>query len=318
MTKREVEKYLNKKELFSSAQVSRLGHGNNSDAFLVKDKSKKYTLRVGRKDSVSKNKFLNHYISLKFLEQEHINFAPHPIYFDKKNEILISTYVPGQPITHTGLALKELRLFLKQLYITTKLKYNNYIALCHKYKFKPQALETPITGIKKYGVDRFRYVKNNSKDKDIVRWIEPRLNESVLRHKKIKWNKNNLVFIHGDLTGANIVKSKGKVYFIDWELSRFSYSLTYGLSYMFIHFDFFADNQDKIIKIFAKHSGKDYKKLKQDVLADMQSTKVNDVIWAARMYTKLNKNKERGWKKYKKMTYQRMKEYEKMFKFKRS
>lgn len=313
MTKREAEKYIKSLDLFPGFKLERLARGNNSEVFLIVSKRKKYTLRVRREDSKHGNRLQQHYINLKFLEAEGIDFAPQAIYFDKVKNTMIATYVPGQPITNTGLNNKQLAIFLKQLSVISKLKQNNYKKLCRKYKFKIDEPETPIISIKKYGIKRFRLIEQNRNNKDIIDWIKPRLKESVVYNTSIKWNKNTLFFAHGDVTGNNIIKNKNNIYLIDWERARFVYSLNFGLSYMFIHFELFALQQNKIIRFFAKYAGLSYKTLKKDVFIGMKGIKVNDIIWAAQVYSNLYEKKERGWKKYRKMTYQRMREYEQLF-----
>ena len=73
-------------------------------------------------------------------------------------------------------------------------------------------------------------------EKEIIDWIGPRLKENVGYLKTRKWKEGDLIFTHGDLTGANIVKYGHKLYFIDWERARFVYNVNYGLSYLFLHF----------------------------------------------------------------------------------
>ena len=120
-------------------------------------------------------------------------------------------------------------------------------------------------------------------------------------------------FNHGDLTGNNIIVNRNQLHIIDWERARFIYAKDFGLSYMLLHDKFFFLNQKKLIRYIANFAKLNWKTLEHTVHEDMQREKVNDVIWAAWVYSRLYQKKERGWKKHRKLTYSRMKEYEKMF-----
>jgi thiamine kinase-like enzyme len=120
-------------------------------------------------------------------------------------------------------------------------------------------------------------------------------------------------FNHGDLTGANILVNRGQLYIIDWERSRFLYSRCFGLGYMLLHFEFFLEHKNSLIRLTAKHSGRSIKSLERDTYMSMKGIKVNDVIWAAQAYSELHNNNQRGWKKYRLMTIKRMREFEEMF-----
>ena len=82
---------------------------------------------------------------------------------------------------------------------------------------------------------------------------------------------------------------------------------------MLVHYEFFMLNKDRLIRLVAKHSSRSVKTLEKDTYFSMKGLKVNDIIWAAQAYSELYKNNQRGWKKYRQMTYNRMKEYEEMF-----
>jgi len=309
MTKREVEKYIKDKKLFDCPEVKRLGRGNNADVFLIKDKGKQFTFRVGRKGKEIKDKFINHYIALKFLEEENIKFAPRATLYDKKNTVLITTYAPGKPITEKGFTKKELGLFIEQLVKLYSIKFSQYKKFTKQSRIKLIMPETPVSGFKKYGVKRFNYLKKICRDREIVDWIKPRLEENKKYIESVKWSNSNLIFTHGDLTGANILKHKNKIYFIDWERAGFRYSNNFSLSYKFIHFEFFFDHREEIMEKFARYKKISLNKLREAVIMGMLGVKLNDIIWSAIMYAELYKQKERGWKKYRQMTHKRIREY---------
>ncbi|RLC38860.1 hypothetical protein DRH27_01195, partial [Candidatus Falkowbacteria bacterium] len=248
---REIEKYIKENNLFLNPTVKRLGKGNNSDVFWVKDGKNQYSLRTGRKGKEIKNKFINHFMVLKFLEQENIDFVPQAVELNKKENILITTYAPGKPITEIGLNKKGLDLFVRQLVRLYGLKFSRYKMFCCKNKIGPVLPETPAASFKKYGLKRFNYLKKICQDKEVIDWIIPRLKENAKYVKNIKWNEKNLIFSHGDLTGANIIKHKNKIYFIDWERAGLSNRNNYSLAYKFIHFDFFFLNWEKKMEKFA-------------------------------------------------------------------
>lgn len=313
MTKREAIKYITKLDLFSNFKLERLARGNNSEAFLIESQRKKYTLRVRREDSKHENRLQQHYINLKFLEAEGIDFAPKAAYFDETNNTMIATYLPGKSIIDEKLSEKQFAELARHIITVNKLSYLKYKKFCRQLGFKLIPLDTPARNIKIYATSRFDKVKKYCPEDKIINWIKPRLKENINFSKSINWGPRHIGFNHGDLTGANILENKGKLIIIDWERSRFVYSREYGLSYMCLHYNYFYENIDKLIKYLAKYAKRGELSLRQATYYSMKSIKVNDVIWAAQAYSELKRKNQRGWKKYQTMTYRRMREYEELF-----
>lgn len=313
MTKRQVEKYLKAINLLDKFTVKRIGKGNNAKVFLVFVGRERFTFRSGEKTPEAKKKFLNHYVSLKFLASQNIDFVSQPVYFDKKENILITTYLPGEVITEKRLTDKMLNLFIKQLSQIYFLSFTDYKKFCKQSGVAVTLPQTPIESLKQFGIKRFNKLKRICPDPEIINWIKPRLKENYLYLSSVKWNKKNLIFTHGDLTGANILKYQNKLFFIDWERARFVYSADYGLAYKFAHFETFAQKRDLVIKKFTQINKLKFKDLERAVVFGQKGTKINDVIWAALEYSALWQGRARGWKKYQAMTKKRIREYENEF-----
>lgn len=313
MTKQEAIKQVKSFDIFPKFTLERLSRGNNSDTFLIKSGGKKYTLHSQREDSRHQNRLLDHYINLKFLEAAKIDFVPRAVHFDKKSQLLLATYLPGRIVTERGLSDRELNILARYIVTLSKLSFKVYQKICQAHKITAREPETPDKSIKIYGISRFNYVKRYSPDSEIIYWIKPKLERSIEFARSVRWGSRYTGFNHGDLTGSNIIINRGQIYLIDWERARFVYTKDFGLGYMLLHYEFFFLNQRKLIGYISRHAKQNRKTLERLVLEDMQRVKVNDVIWAAQAYSELHKKNQRGWKKYRTMTYQRMREFEEMF-----
>lgn len=312
MIKREVEKYIEQNKIFKSFTLRRFGRGNNTDIFVIKSGQKNYALRIARDKMQSDSALDRHFINLKFLSQENIDFSPRAIYFDKKKRILISEFLPGKDIISSGLSRKQLEIFVKQLLRLRLLKVAAYKKIHKQLGFTFSNLQTPLESVNEFGLKRFIIIKKYYPDKDLVSWLEQKLNENIKYLSNTKWSNRNLFFVHGDLSGANILVKGQKISIIDWDMARFVYTRDYGLAYMILHFNYFADNRETLVKLYAKHAKINETGLIKAINQSMRGIKINDIIWSGNMYVELWKNKQPGWKKYLAQTKKRIKEFEQL------
>ncbi|MFH1451335.1 MAG: aminoglycoside phosphotransferase family protein [bacterium] len=305
MNKREIVEYLKSKS-FVDPNVSKLGQGNNYVVYLVNEK---FVLRLSRTDIVAENRLENEYIVLKFLEAEGVNFVQQPIFFDSEKSISLLTYLPGREVGLSDLSDQQLELFVSQILSLHSLKYEKYISFCKKNKFLVSAPETFLKHVEIRGVERFKYVEKNCLERDLVAWIKPKLKENVKIARRLSLRRGQIVLNHSDLAGSNMILNGDKLFFIDWERAKFMYQTDFTLSHMFIHGACSKSRQEKLISLFAKHSGQSESSLRKKVNEKMGIMKLNSVIWAVMMFTKMKAEGFKDWRKYRTMTDQRIKEY---------
>lgn len=310
MNLKEAKKYLINKKIFSNPTVKKLGRGNNYDVYLVVNNDQKYTLRVNRTDVITENKLKNEFEILQFLEFSKINFCQKPIFFDYKKNISLLTFAPGKEIDIAKLNGKKLELFVEQLIKLHNLKYSDYLKFAKINKIKPKKPETPLENLQIKGLSRFDYISKNCDDKNLINWIEPKLEEAKKIAANVKCTDKNLIFNHCDLGGANIILDKNQIYFIDWEQAKFVYHSDFWLGHIFIRCRHSSKlKQQKIIDLYAKKTSQNKIELKNRIKEKMKINKLTDLIWATKMYTQLKIKGFKNWKHYQKITKEIIREY---------
>lgn len=304
----ELKKYLKEEMLFEAPIVKSLGKGNNYQVFRVTEDGVHYTLKMNRTDVVSNENLTAEYHMLQFLEEEGIDFVQQVVAYDKKNSILLLTYIAGTEVGINGLSLKRLEVFVAQLNQLHRLSYARYQKFCKKNKLKIVQIDTPVSHLERSGVKRFNIIDQWCKEREIIEWIRPRLEANIQLVKKEKVNKKDIIFSHGDLAGANIFLDCGKMFFIDWDKARFIYNTDYYLNYIFIHGEVSKRRQKRIVELYARINKIKEEDLLVKIKERMQVTKINDIIWAVMMYVKMGKDK-----KYMRIADKRKKEYTEMF-----
>lgn len=313
MILKKVKIYLESLELFDDFKVEKLGRGNNSETFLIIVGNTKYVMRVGRGDVSSNNQLFTQYKFLKFLESEDIDFVQRAVYYDKKKKMLITSFLEGDNLIGKKLNKKQFDDLVEKIIKIHSTKYSNFQKFCKKNKFK---IDKPISLKDKFkvsGIRRGNFVLKNCDNKEVVEWVRLHLEKAGRKVRGIKENKK-FKFTHGDLTGANIMIDKGSILFIDWDAAKFSYLPEYEIAYSIIHYDYFLDHKDEILKRYAKLQRLDFNTFNDKILVIMEIVLTTKVIWAAWIYTKMKKEKIRGANKYYKLFLKRVDEYNKLFK----
>lgn len=261
---------------------------------------------------------------LHFLEKEGINFVPKCVLYDENENIIIESYVGNKDAFLGDLNKKQIDLAMKYMQKLNTIDYKKFVIFCKANKHKPiKPSGSAYKSIKKWGIDRFELAKKNGADDFIINWIEPRLKSNILaikRKNKFKfWLKFNFSFkkkkmylIHGDM-GDNYRIGKGTLDIIDWESARLA---RYGNGlpiFAFVHGGITLQQQEYMIKSYARKSKIPIKNIREQVNEGMRETMVNDVIWAAMRYSEMRQKKEKGWKKYYDITLERIKKYENVF-----
>jgi hypothetical protein len=178
---------------------------------------------------------------------------------------------------------------------------------CKKNNFIPLKPLSKYNDLKIFGIDRFKKVLSTCPDVSVIKWIKPKLQkniDTILQERKGK-NINHLVW--ADI-GDNILSKGKKLFFIDFEFARIGYSSE--LAYIKIHSHPTASIFRHLIKSYSLYSEIPETKLYEEISQEEKIIRVNDVIWAAMKWGEC-KNTELE-KKYKELTFKRMKLYEKI------
>jgi len=289
----ELKSYVKEKLNLESVKLTALGSGESNYNYKINDD---YVLRISRQDVTTENRLQNEHTILKFLETQGIDFVPKSVFFDKELNRHIVTFVGDKDISLNDLSREQLEIFVSQFIQIMNLDVSNL-----------SSPETPLTSIEKYGIKRFEEVKKNCPDSDVIEWIKPRLSANVEAVKKLPRGKPG--FIHGDL-GCNM-RAGDKLWFIDWEFARVSYYPVGSFAYAFVHSGCSESQFNSLLKIYCSQTGDSLEDLKNKLKLFERIILVNDVIWAAKRYSLMQKENLEGWEKYKELAYKRMAEFSK-------
>lgn len=312
MTVEEVIGYLIDKNLFKSAQVSFLGKGFSKEVFLVEADEKKYSFMVPAKDIPQEDFFSSLNTNLNFLHQEGISFAPTPFYFDAEEKILLVSYLEGDHVGVGNLNDKQLEQYVSQLNTLHDLKFADYQVFCSQEGFECIPPESPLSRMESHEVKTFAFLQEQCPDKKVVDWIGPRLEKNLEVYRQVKYSPRDVIFSHGDLASSNILIKGTQMVFIDWDRSKFLCTKDYGLPYVFLYCGGETEVRRKLIALYSKYRHLDPEELKTEVRRGLKFLKLNDVVWAAGVYTRMVSQETAGWERYRNLTFARIKEFEEL------
>lgn len=292
---------------YSDCAVRCIKNGYSSDIYELENESGKYIAHIGKAIKDSGSSFLNSFRTLKYLESVGISFVPRALLFLEKEDFLIETFVGKEHVSFVDLDEKHLDIFTRQLVEIHRLDYRDMQKFCEREGLPIPEVLTPLHNIKLYGFDRFEIVQQHCPDKDTVDWIRPKLeeNKAILE----KYTENRTPGLRWGDIGNNTRMEEGNIFFIDWEFA----SITYGheLSYIKIHSHPSEKQLKLLVEKYSEHSKIPEEELYREIEIGEKVTRVNDVIWAAMKWGQ-NKADEVESEKYKKLTKERIKLYEKI------
>ncbi len=312
METKKIKEYLINNNLFRKPKINTLGKGNIHNAWLIKEGKEKYCLLANNNILIKDNGLERQYLNLKFLEDEKINFCSKPIFFDKKNKILIYTYIPGNTLNNKTINKTTINNIATNIYKIHNIPYKNYKKFTKKNNIKPLLPQTPIENLHQYGINRFKYIKKYNYDKNLTKWIESQLQETKKYVKELGYFKKNIIFDHADITKNNVIKNKQGIFFIDWEQAKYLYNIDYGLTYIYIHGGFNDREFMQLIELYAS-----LEKLSPSILYNKvkeleKINKIKDIVWAAMVYTEVKFKKLKKDEYYKKIIDKRIREFKKL------
>lgn len=189
--------------------VSKLGTGENNISMLAKAGRKRYVFRIGLRKELEKN-MRREFEYMKKLPKD---IGPEPLFFDNSKDIIprvysVLSYIKGKHVYRWS--ERHLKMHARKL------------AELHNKRFRSfGSLEKPIHGsfdlFKKFKKDL--RVNRSAFDNDINK-ILPKVKEHIKKKNLLFMSLKKFSMLHGDLCVDNILFSKDRVRYIDWEWSK--------------------------------------------------------------------------------------------------
>lgn len=293
-------------KILKKPKVEKLSFGNNYQTFLLRENDFKYVLRLPIRKASSNNRLEKAYLVLKFINAAKIDFAEKIIFFDKKNNFLLTNYIGGREVSLKDLKGKQLIDFIKKIVILKDLNLKKFNNLVNKERIKLNIFENPADRLLFLRKKRFAYIKkwkNNLLEFNFdffgfEKWFESNISILEKYYFFKKYKKSDIFFDHGDVAGANIILNKDKVFFIDWDNAKFTQDMGFSLANIFFYCGDFSDKFiKKFISIYCKYSGNsfiDEKNLLKEVEYGLKLIIFSSVIWSLESLIKMKKAKDSG------------------------
>ncbi len=301
------------------SQISKLSGGFSSQAYKIAA-PEPFVLLVQREGGVSQANYGHAYVAMKLLQKHNIGHAPQALWLESNHEAIAISLEHGTPADEFD--FKKSNIDTEQLSITVidnildagTISLEEYRQLAEELSVKPLDPETPSHAAKLYGTDWLEIVERSCPDKDIVKWLKPRVTQSVEIAQKI--GEHLPTFGHGDPSNPNIlVSSGGSFTLIDWDSSRFhTTGPEFYVAYTTHLTDFMKPHRQAVISHVAKRIGVTEDEFAQRVLNFRRYSEVFDVNWAAMMMAKAAASEAEGSvEHFRQIALERIKIYENSF-----
>lgn len=295
----EIKKLATKALSIKRPQVFLLSEGYGNYNYKIEGGGKEFVLRIKKSgERQFEDSLEREYVFYKYFEFKGIDFCPKAIFYDKKKNFLIESFLSGEKIYLKNLSKKQTDLFAKQLYQLFSLDGEDFLQFCKKFDLKYFGQIDPIEELKKYGFNRFELAKKGEIDERILDWIKQKLDENLRYLKSLKIaDKRGVTW--GDIQSSVIINEQGDIFFYDFEHARISDSP--GLSYIKIHSKLSKSHFNYLVERYSYYSQKNKKDLFKEIVSEERIIRINDVVWAAMKWA------ETGEKKFEKVMHQRIK-----------
>lgn len=278
---------------FSNINIISHHTGESNHNYIFESEGNKYVLRTNLEEKGSTNRLNQERKILEFLETQNIDFAPKSVYYDKENQIHITSFLGTKDVELTELNSEQLKEWIKHLVTIHSLDFKDYRQFCEDNNYAYEEPETNKQSLQKYGFEKFEYAQKNLDKKKILAWTEEKLSEIA---QNMEENQDARIGLsHGDIAN-NTRFGEGKIYFIDWELARFSHNPAGSLSYAFIHEELNQELYERVKELYKEETG--IENLDKELKFTEKMTRINDVIWALKRAAKLQEKNNSEWKEY--------------------
>lgn len=280
--------------------ITVLQGGFSSQAYKVDPGNRDpFVLLVQRSGGISKANYAHAYVVLSLLDKHQYAPAPKPVWLANDHQALAITLFDGVAsdtfqfdgqIDQEQLAMKVIDSLLDTATITIE----EYEAYAKDFGITQAPVHTASDGAQQYGVEWLETVKQSCPDREIIAWLEPRVQQSVAIAKTIDTGKP--IFGHGDPSNPNIlIQPDGSFMLIDWDSARFhTYGAEFFVAYTTHLTDFMKPYRQKLITHTANRLGVPEEEFGRTVTEFRRYTEVFDVNWAAMMMAKVHKGEAEG------------------------
>lgn len=278
--------------------VQPLEGGFSSQAFKVTITNECFVLLVERPGAISSSNYGHAYVVLNLLKDHNFIHSPLPLWLkDDHHAMAISFFdgVASDKFVFSDYNSKKLAInVIDSLLDVSEITIEEYHKLSKHYNVTNDPIQTVQQGAEKYGSGWFEVIKKSCPDKDIIFWLEPRVEKSVQFAEKFLNHKPT--FVHGDPSNPNIlIKDSGEFMLIDWGSAKFHTSgPEFLVSYTTHLTDFMGPFRETLIKHVSSRLNIDEEEFSKRVSEFRQYTEVFDVNWAALMMAKVNSGEAEG------------------------
>ena len=312
-------KVLISNQILKKPKISELSIANNYQTFLLEEDGLKYVLRLPLKKASAKNRLKKSYLILKFIEKEGIEFSEKIVFFDDKNNFLLTNYIDGKEVSVKDLNDRQLSDFIDKILILKKISFSNFNKFIKKENSDLDLLENPQDRLLFLKKKRFAFIKRergrlaNFNFFEFEKWFD--LNIEILENYYFfkKYKKSDIFFDHGDVAGANIIMQSKSLVFIDWDNAKFTQDIGFSLANIFFYCGNFSSQfVDKFISIYLRKDKNNFannKDLFNDVGWGLKLIIFSAVLWSLESFIVSQKRGEIKSKNYFNSYLERLKQY---------
>ncbi len=305
-SRQEAEKYLENNG-FKNCEILDHFTGESNHNYIFRSGEEKLVLRSNLEDKESTYRLDQERKILKFLEKQEIDFVPRSIKLDENREIHITSYTGNTDISVEDMEIPLLEQWVEKLVKIHEIDYEDFKQFCIENGYEYNKPETIKKTIQKYGFERLEYAEENV-DHELLGWCREKL-ENIDRNIEDE-NQRRIGLSHGDIAN-NTRKEDPEIYFIDWELARFTQNPENMLSYLYIHEELSQEKYETIKQIYQDIAG--ISGFDESLERSEKLTRVNDVIWALRRAAKLQDKENADEEEYIQLAEKRKQKFEARF-----
>jgi predicted Ser/Thr protein kinase len=286
----EIQKLTLKVSFLKNPTISFLSEGFGNYNYLVQEEGVKYVLRIKKSGEVQ---FLDslerEFVFLKYFRSQGIHFCPEVYFYDKEDNFLIESFLEGEEVVQKDFSDKQIDLFAKQLHQLYKLNVPAFTSFCSDNGYREFDWVSPLVSLDTYGFKRFEQAKQSGLNNKMSDWIEPRLKRNLDYLTTVDQKESGIGFAWGDIQSRVIIGNDQRMYFYDFE--HVTIANSFGLSYVKIHGSFSDAQFDSLVERCAFHFDSTTEELLAEIAAEETIIRVNDVVWAAMMWSRTGDKK---------------------------